>query len=64
LIDNLQEEFLDKIEEVLQSQDELTFDGNTVIEVLMIEMPQGCWSTLCTVQRRMEFEEMSGLDQQ
>ena len=26
LIDNLQEEFLDKIEEVLQSQDELTFD--------------------------------------
>ena len=41
LINNLQEEFLDKIEEVLQSQDELTFDGNTVIEVLMIEMPQG-----------------------
>ena len=41
LIDNMQEEFLDKIEEVLQSQDELTFDGNTVIEVLIIEMPQG-----------------------
>jgi hypothetical protein len=41
LIDNMQDEFLDKIEEVLQSQDELTFDGNTVIEVLIIEMPQG-----------------------
>ena len=29
------------MEGVLQSQDELTFDGNTVIEVLMIEMPHG-----------------------
>jgi len=41
LIDKLDEEFLDKIEEVLQSQDELKFDGNTIIEVLMIEMPHG-----------------------
>ena len=41
LLEDLEEEFLNKIEDVLQSQDELTFDGNTVIEVLMIEMPHG-----------------------
>ena len=41
LIENIEEEFLDKIEEVLQSQDELTFHGDTFIEVLMIEMPHG-----------------------
>ena len=29
------------MEGVLQSQDELKFDGNTVIKVLMIEMPHG-----------------------
>ena len=36
LIDNMQEDFLDKIEEVLHSQDELTFDGNTVIEAIVV----------------------------
>ena len=41
LILNIETEFLNRVEGVLQSQDELTFDGNTVIEVLMIEMPHG-----------------------
>ena len=41
LILDIETEFLNRVEGVLQSQDELTFDGNTVIEVLMIEMPHG-----------------------
>ena len=41
LIDDIEDHFLDKIEAVLQSQDGLAFDGNTIIEVLIIEMPHG-----------------------
>ena len=41
LIEKIEEEFLNKIEEVLQSQDELTFGEDTIIEVLILEMPHG-----------------------
>ena len=41
LIEEIEEEFLNKIEEVLQSQDELTFGEDTIIEVLILEMPHG-----------------------
>ena len=41
LIEEIEDEFLNKIEDVLQSQDELTFGEDTIIEVLILEMPHG-----------------------
>merc|ERR1712072_795513 len=41
LIEDIEEEFLNKIEEVLQSQDEIIFGEDTIMEVLLLEMLHG-----------------------